>query len=140
MFNGQALVAELINPAEVVLGGSALFSPPKLVDMNDRGIRAMNLLGREIIIISSAETHSSTASIYKWDGVSSRVEIINSTILNGYNPEAVTFFPDEGGGAILILSDDGSTKKLGRRCKDESDDSRKSFRGILLNYPDQGLK
>ncbi|MDG2046192.1 MAG: DUF3616 domain-containing protein [Halioglobus sp.] len=133
---GRSLIIELENPAGIIEGETATFGQPRLIEL-DGGIRAMASEGSHYIIIGNEQdAEAGQSSFYLWDGEGQTVEKIESLNFAHFNPEAITVFPDNQGGQVLLLSDDGSSEIEGSACKKITDLRQRHFRSFLYRHPD----
>jgi hypothetical protein len=133
--SGKSLIVELKNPAEIIAGQSALFGKPRLIKL-DGGIRAMaSQGGRYLIIGNELNAEAGQSTLFLWDGESDGVDKIRSLTFPDFNPEAIAVFPDEKGGQVLLLSDDGVRNVDETRCKDIIDREQRYFRSVLYRHP-----
>lgn len=133
---GFVLLAPLLNPGELVGGVSrARFGDPILLDLDQRGIRSIDRVGTQYVIVAgpynngSGGGKGSTFAIYLWSGVGSeRPRHWANAPLGKLGPEAVFQIP--GTWQIHVLSDDGDLcgklNLIGPRMR---------FRGITLDLP-----
>ena len=127
---GRALIVPLLNGPALVEGGGAraTFGEPRLLDLDGRGIRAITWWRGRYFIVAGHYDEGGGARIYGWDG-GDRLERI-PVELGSLNPEG--FFSPEELDRILIISDDGSKKMDGTRCKELPDSARKRFRAAWI--------
>ena len=134
--SGKSLIVELENPAGIIAGEAALFGRPRLIKL-DGGIRAMTSeAGAYMIIGNQLEGAEGQSSLFLWDGESDEVEQVKNLIFTDFNPEAIGVFPDEKGGQILVLSDDGVRNVDGATCKEITDPEQRHFRSRLYRHPE----
>jgi hypothetical protein len=132
---GKSLVIELKNPADIIAGQPALFGHPRLIKL-DGGIRAMASQGERYLIIGNElDAEAGQSSLFLWDGESAGVEKVRNLTFPDFNPEAIAVFPDEKGGQVLLLSDDGVRNVDETRCKDIIDREQRYFRSVLYRHP-----
>ncbi len=128
----KALLVPLLNPDQVVTGQAARFGDPILLDLDGRGVRDMACCGGKYFIIAGHRDGRGHSTLYQWAGGSARPEPIPDTRLKGLNPEVVVFYPDTGCEAFQLLSDDGSNRRQGTRCKDLANTSARRFRSVWV--------
>lgn len=129
---GKALVVPLLNPAQVVDGGSAQLGNPILLELGGLGIRSMGYDGSRFLIIAGSFDTEGESRAYEWDGQSSTPRLLPDLRFPGANPEGMAFESSGGKAEFFILSDDGTLKIDGVDCKKVKDPSRRQFRGYLL--------
>jgi hypothetical protein len=134
--SGKSLIIELENPGGIIEGEAASFGRPRLIEL-DGGIRAMaSEDGRYMIIGNEQDAEAGQSSLFLWDGESSTVDKVESLTFANFNPEAIAAFPDEKGGQVLLLSDDGMKSVNGSPCKKISDPRQRHFRSFLYRDPE----
>ena len=135
ILEGKSLIVELLNPDGVIQGQAALFGQPRLIGL-DGGIRAMASHGNQYLIIGNERSaEGGESALFVWDGESEEVSKVKNIDFADFNPEAIAIFPDDEGGQILLLSDDGVRDVEGRRCKDIVDREQRFFRSMLYRHP-----
>lgn len=137
LIDGQALVATLLNPEQVMQGEEARFAAPKLVDLEGRGIRGMSSHEGQILIAANdPEGDDHRPRLVRWDGQNTQAQPLDTIDFGDFNPEAVTYLPDYRGGKLLLLSDDG-TRPIGldqSPCKKLKDHSQREFRSRTIEF------
>jgi hypothetical protein len=138
-----ALVIPLREPEKLIAGSAgvvAQFDEPIDLFLENRGIRSIENDGQGgYLIVAGAIDKENTSLLFHWSGKRpvgkinqpTRVSKVNFT---GLNPEAMHLIP--GSGEVEILSDDGTVKAEGVECKDQSDATKKLFRGIVVKPAD----
>lgn len=139
LVGGKALIAELLNPQQVVENGSpAQLGAPRLVDLGGRGIRGMTRRGGQYFIAANdSEGDQSRAALFSWDGVNVAAKRLDRIDLRGFNPESITTVSSaQNEEKLLLVSDDGTQLVDGVRCKDLKDVNLKSFRSaVVIPFP-----
>jgi hypothetical protein len=136
---GKALILPLLNPDEVVEhGATPRFGPLIRLDLGQRGIRSLEAVGKEILIVAGPHQDAKASkldkkfALYRWSGsapdVPSLVQYIQTE--PDWTPEAL--FID--GQDIVLLSDDGDVVVDGKKkCKSpKTPADKKSFREQAL--------
>jgi len=127
---GKALIATLLNPAEVVRGSApAQFGPPLTLDLGGLGVRALSLWRGRYLIIAGGSGERSSSQLYVWDGAGASRRVRQD--LRALNPEG--FFSSDVLDAVMLLSDDGTRELGGRACKRLKDPAKKQFRGLWVS-------
>jgi len=127
----KALIVPLLNPADLVAGkGPAQFGKPIELDLDGNGIRDFVLAGSDYYLIGGSYKGGGASEIYHWDGKSPEADLLYRWEPHIVNAEAIMAMPGKPG-ELLILSDDGSKRKLGIECKELPEFAR-HFRSILL--------
>jgi hypothetical protein len=145
----RALIIPIENPDKVIgdpVPGvekiHAMFGKPIELFLENRGIRSIENDGQGgYLIVAGAVDKESTSLLYRWSGKptdelepTKELKLLKNVDLTGLNPEAMHLVP--GTGEVEILSDDGTVETAGVKCKDQSDASKKSFRGIIVKPAD----
>lgn len=130
---GKALLVPLLNPAELVVGKSARFGEPLLLDLGGRGIRSLARSENRYFIIAGSYDGEGPSSLYEWNGGSAVPRQLPRQELAGLNPEAVECLTENGVLRLLIVSDDGTRKIGGQDCKDVLDPNLKYFRATTID-------
>jgi hypothetical protein len=133
---GRALLAPLLNPAQLVLGERARLGEPVLLDLGGLGIRDLSHWRGRTLIVAGPYAQGEASRLFTWDGSGRPLEVTGLD-LSDFHPEG--FFAVESRDEILLLSDDGSVESDGEECKRQDDPSRKSFRGRWISLPPPGL-
>lgn len=116
---GQALVVELKNPAEVIDGRPPQLGEVALLTLKNRGIRSFDRHPEkpEYLIVAGSFDGARSFAFYRWRGFGSQPELI-AEYPGPLKPEVLFFYPGLSGKA-QILSDDGSHElEDGTACKD----------------------
>jgi hypothetical protein len=128
--NGDALLAPLLNPGEVVQGQMARFGTMIELDLGGRGVRSIEYDGSRYLIVAGPTNDGTSFALYGWSGQRFEApKLIPSTDIADLSPEALFFLP--GSSSFQLMSDDGARKVNGVRCKDLKQDEQ-SFRAIGL--------
>lgn len=139
---GMALVIPLLNPGEVIDGGAKpRFSDLIRLDLGGRGIRSMELVGQEMLIVAGPHGTASASSIappfalYRWPGGATKPALFVRALSAGsFRPEAL--FLDGDKHELVLLSDDGDEQIGGLDCKDKDvPKDRKRFRAMAIRWP-----
>ena len=126
LIDGKAVVIELKNPSDLVNGHSAraVFGKPVFLDLNNKGIRAMEYApdsGGFLLIAGPAGSQGNFA-LYKWPGPEPQgrqeskraVKLSDLRTEKNANPEALIVYQHSQ--AIKILNDEGKKQIEGRDC------------------------
>jgi Protein of unknown function (DUF3616) len=125
----HALVVPLENPSEVVDGKKARFGAPIPVrGLEKRGIRSIERVGSDYLLIAGPTADAGTFALFRWSGKAGDDATPVGADLKGLRPEAL-FVTSEG---LQLLSDDGGVKVGADDCKDLDDESKQSFRAIVV--------
>jgi hypothetical protein len=139
LVRGQALVATLLNPHEVIEGEAPRFGDPKFIDLGGRGLRGMSSHeGTILIAANDPEGDDHRPQLFRWDGESTNPTPLDVVDFGDFNPEGITLLPDFQGGKLLLLSDDG-VRPIGPDqcpCKDLKDHSQRQFRSMTVDWRD----
>lgn len=126
----RAALVPLLNPAEVVAGKAPVFGAPTLLDLDGRGIRALERLedGR-FLIVAGPPADTGSFATYVWSGDPNQAPVLSPSSLGTLRPEGVVTFPD---GVLMLISDDGGVEVNGGECKDLADATARSFRALMF--------
>jgi Protein of unknown function (DUF3616) len=127
---GRALIVELENPREVVSGARARLGAPMELDLGGRGIRSLERIGSDYLIVAGPPADKGRFDLYRWSGKRSAVpQRLARVDFGTLRPEAMFEVP--GTSTLQILSDDGGIKTHGIACKDRPP-TEQSFRSLTL--------
>nr|WP_315597671.1 DUF3616 domain-containing protein [uncultured Cupriavidus sp.] len=130
LVEGKALVVPLLNPREVVDGKSARIGEPVLLNLGGRGIRSLERVGDEYLIVAGPVADNGTFALFRWSGREGQPPLAwNSDPLAELRPEGLFAVP--GTSQVRILSDDGGIPQNGVECK-SLPQSKQSFRSITI--------
>lgn len=131
--NGRALLVPIENPAEVVQGRPARIGRAIELDLGGGGIRSIDLVGDNYLIVAGPDAEDGHFSLFRWSGkVGEAAAALPQIDLKGLQPEVVFEIP--GSGQVQILSDDGTVLENGVACKDRPPAAR-SFRSVVVTLP-----
>jgi len=131
---GQALLAPLKNPGDVVTGHPPTFGDPVLLDLGGNGVRSMLRTGDHYLIMSGSALSGGTFRLYRWDGQAAPQHVALPGLPHNANPEAMAVVDSDGKPALLVISDDGTELVEGQPAKQLTDLSRRTFRGFLFPF------
>lgn len=129
---GQALLAPLKNPADVVTGHPPIFGDPVLLDLGGNGVRSMLRTGDHYLVMSGSALGGGEFRLYRWDGRAAPQRVPLHGLPHNANPEAMTVVELGGKPSLLVISDDGTDLVEGQPAKELTDHSRRTFRGFLF--------
>lgn len=130
LVEGKALVVPLLNPREVVDGKSARIGEPVLLNLHGRGIRSLERVGNEYLVVAGPIADGGTFVLFRWSGREGQPPSVwNSDPLNELRPEGLFAIPSTS--QVRILSDDGGMPQNGVECKNLPK-SKQSFRSITI--------
>ncbi|MBY3381680.1 DUF3616 domain-containing protein [Rhizobium laguerreae] len=124
----KAVVIPFANPAEVISHPerSAVLGEPFRLDLGGRGIRSIERVDVQYLIVAGPVSDEGPFALYRWPGGQSPTEELKAPALGSLRPEALMQIP--GSGMVQILSDDGS-----QTCDDEKTPlSQRTFRSIEI--------
>ena len=131
---GKAIIVPLLNPRDVINGGSAKLGEPRELDLQGLGIRSIEYCaGRYLIIAGAPGAADHPPRLFEWDG-KDRLTAVERVPLMGLNPEGIAFQEGAAKGVYFILSDDGTKQVEGTDCKSLKDPSKKHFRGTIVEF------
>jgi hypothetical protein len=127
---GRALLVPLQNPAEVVNRRRARLGAPIELDLGQRGIRSIELIGSSYLIVAGPPGDIGSFALYRWSGQPGAAATpVAGVDLKDLRPEAVFAIPQTT--AVQLLSDDGGVKIAGVECKKLPAD-RQTFRSLIV--------
>jgi hypothetical protein len=127
---GRALVVPLENPAQVIQGRRARLGTPVQLDLRDRGIRSLQRIGTEYLIVAGPVADEGAFSLYRWSGGEREPAVELKIDLGDLRPEAL--FPVPGSSLVQLLSDDGGVRVAGQECK-KLPPARQRFRSLIVS-------
>jgi hypothetical protein len=129
--NGRALLAPLLNPAEVIDAGKpARFGDPVLLDLGGLGIRSMEFRNDRYWIVAGSFDGGQSSRFYQWTGGVDEPVPFDLQEADDLNPEAITFFRSAGGDVLWVVSDDGTLIVNGKEAKKLKDPNQRRFRAV----------
>lgn len=130
--DGQALLVPLLNPAEVIAGGSARLGESVLLPLGGLGVRSLTSWRGVYLIIAGSTGDEGRSELYLWSGGTDRPRRVERSDLTGLNPESLAAFPESGDNDLLLVSDDGNLLVGKKPCKRLKQHTQKRFRGASL--------
>ncbi len=128
--NGKALLLPLKNPDELLEGKTAKFGAPVLLALRNRGVRSIERVANQFLIVAGPTADKGTFSLYHWSGKAGDApKLAQGLDLADLRTEALF---DIGGGQVQLLSDDGGIETGGVACKDIKKPSEQAFRSISV--------
>lgn len=125
----QALVVELLNPAELIASPKAVakIGRVQLLDLGGRGIRSFDALpnGKGFVIVAGSFDDTPNFAVFRWAGDATGPTPVPGLTFTDFRPEAL--FINEPAGAptpaaaltLSLLSDDGDVVIEGKPCKNK---------------------
>ncbi len=129
--NGRALLVPMLNPNLVIVGKSAKFGPPLLLDLGGLGVRDLANWQGKILILAGPYDTEKDFRIYVWDGGEDPPQPVPGLDFGNLTPEALVVFPRSD--RFLVLSDDGTLKIQGIDCKRLPDPSQRRFQAVWVS-------
>jgi hypothetical protein len=133
----KALLVPLENPQAVIAGNEKpKLGRPILLDLGGLGIRSIEYSDakKTYFIIAGPYDNNDGFQPYQWSGKPTEAPgLINGVDFQGLHPETLVVYPEEKT-RIQILSDDGTEKTNGKKCK-KLDTKDQSFRSIWVSLP-----
>ena len=133
----KALLVPLENPQAVIAGNEKpKLGQPILLDLGGLGIRSIEYSDakKTYFIIAGPYDNNGGFQLYQWSGKPAEAPgLINGVDFQGLHPETLVVYPEEKT-RIQILSDDGTLKTNGKKCK-KLDTKDQRFRSIWVNLP-----
>ncbi len=137
---GRAVLVQLLNPERVIEGERARLGQVVRLRLAGRGIREIIWSGWDYVIVAGSHDGKGKSRIYRWAGPGSEPGRLREVDLEGFNAEAMVFFPGAGGAASHLLSDDGSRMVGGVECKELKDPRQRSFRSVRVSLETSGVQ
>lgn len=131
LVSGKAPLVPLTNPDAVIQGGQAKFDRPILVDLNGRGVRSIDKVGNEYMIVGGPVADTGTFVLFRWSGDPAEPPKMVLELPAGYFPEALLSVPEVN--EVDLLSDDGSRQSeaaCGSAAK-----AQQQFRALRVRIP-----
>jgi Protein of unknown function (DUF3616) len=131
LIDGRALLVTLENPAGVAARGErARLGAAIELDLAKRGIRSIERVGTDYLIVAGPTNDQGSFALYRWAGSPSEAPVALAALdLSGLHPEALFAIP--GTGQVQLLSDDGGVLVNGVACK-ELPTAQRSFRSLVV--------
>ncbi len=133
---GKALMVPLKNPNKVLKGEKARFGAPVELDLGGKGIRSLERVGADYLIVAGPYNDDGSFALFRWSGASDATpqQIDAATLLTDLHPEALFAVP--GTNQVQILSDDGGVMVDGTECKhlEGANEAKKGFRSRVLTF------
>ncbi|MBL9175112.1 MAG: DUF3616 domain-containing protein [Verrucomicrobiales bacterium] len=125
---GRALLAQLRNPAEFILGRPAEWGTAELLDLGGKGVRDLVWTGQEYFVLGGNAGDGGRTRLYRWAGTGAQPAAVKVPGLKDLNAEGVVAFGTPQAPRILVLSDDGS-----RKVNDAPDTTKRTFRMMWVD-------
>jgi hypothetical protein len=124
----RALIVPLENPAEVVEGKPGKLGAAIELDLGGRGIRSIDLVGSEYMIVAGPIADAGSFVLYRWSGrPGDAATPVPAADLGTLRPEALFAVPQTS--LVQLLSDDGGVRFASVECKARPM-PRQSFRSL----------
>ena len=131
---GRALLVPLLNPGELIEGGSARFGAPVEVDLDQRGIRSIERVSASYVMAAGPTADTGSFALFRWSGrPGDAATLIPGINLRDLRPEALFAIP--GSMSVQVLSDDGGLTTGGVECK-KLPARRQHFRSLTIALPE----
>ena len=127
---GLALIVPVENPGDLLKGEKARFGSPIGLDLRARGIRSIERVGSDYLIVAGPPGKEGSFDLYRWSGKAAEAaSLVTGIDVSKLAPEALFAIP--GTDTVQILSDDGGGPRV--KCKgQEKEKSKQSFRSIIV--------
>lgn len=127
----RALIVPLDNPAEVIEGKRAKLGAPVELDLGGRGIRSIELVGADYLIVAGPAADVGTFALFRWSGrPGDAATPLPAAKFGTLRPEAMFAVPQSA--RVQLLSDDGGVRLAGVECK-ALPMPRQSFRSLTID-------
>lgn len=130
--DGLALVVPLLNPSELPQGHRAKFGDPMRLDLDGLGIRSLEYWDGRYWIVAGPVGGEGLSRLYTWNATSDKPSPAHVDLPSGFNPEAITFYAEEGRPWLWLASDDGTRMFGNMLCKKLADPAQKQFRTLAI--------
>lgn len=111
LYQGKALIIQLLNPEGAIHGAAARFRDPILLDLKGLGIRELAHTSKGLLILAGDVGEAVRPALFRLPEIGSDPELINIPGLPAFNPEGLISHP-ETPDRVQVLSDDD--KKTGQ--------------------------
>jgi len=125
--DNKALLMSVSDPAALSRGADPLIGPPIWLDLGGRGVRSIAAHAGGYRIVAGPAADGALA-LYDWDGSPGSAPVLLPVLLGGLRPEGLVRFD----GGWWLLSDDGSRKIDGERCKELPRSARRARTARLV--------
>ena len=126
----RALLIPLDNPDEVIAGKRARFGEPILLDLAQRGIRSIERIGNNYLIVAGPPGDQGSFALFRWSGQNGdQPTPLTQSDLKTLRPEALFALP--GSNRVQLLSDDGGVVIGGVECK-KLPEASQTFRSLTI--------
>ena len=129
---GKALLFTLKNPKAILYGAQPELGNPLLLDLKDRGVRALSYWRGYQLIVAGTFDGRGVSTLYALQETDNQLRPVMNFDHADFNPEA--FFTPESQDKMMIISDDGSVLVGGTPCKKLMDVRRQHFRGRWIPF------
>jgi hypothetical protein len=132
--DGSAIVVPIENPRALVDGSEAAkFGKPLRLKLGGRGIRSIELVDSNYLIVAGSTGDAGSFALYRWSGKETDdAKPVPNTNLLDLRPEALFAIPETK--QLQLLSDDGDFPK-NAPCKKLKDPCGKSFGSTIIETP-----
>jgi hypothetical protein len=127
---GKALLASLVNPADVMSGRPPVFGAPLLLDLGGNGVRAMLRTEGDYLIMSGSALSGGTFQLYRWNGHDAPQPEPLPGLPADATPEGLAVTTLNGQPTLWVLSDDGTRLIDGQPDKSLTDPASRCFRAF----------
>ena len=127
----RALIVQLLNPADLIVGKAARFGTPLELDLGQRGIRSIEQFGNGYLIVAGPTANVGSFALFRWSGnAGDAANPLADIDLKGLRPEAL--FPVGAGKEVQLLSDDGGIAVNDIECK-KLPIGKQTFRSLSIS-------
>ena len=114
----------------MIAGSRARFGAPIELDLDRRGIRSIERIGANYLIVAGPSADRGSFALFRWSGQSGdQPTPVTGSDLKDLRPEALFALP--GSNRAQLLSDDGGVVIGGIECK-KLPEANQSFRSLTI--------
>jgi hypothetical protein len=134
---GKALIQRLEDPVAFAAGGEPRFTGPRWLVLGGSGIRSLEADGAGgYLVVSGPADEDGEFSLWRWRGFDDGSAPVRVPVeLGTLRPEGLLRMQDPAGDSWWLLSDDGTLKRGGEKCKDLPSDQRRARTARLVGIP-----
>jgi hypothetical protein len=120
----------------MLAGHRARFGESIELDLGGLGIRDICLVKDRHLIVAGPYDGRKGGRLFWWPGGAAEPVPLSQAGLADLNPETAVFYPGQPATRFQLISDDGTREIDGCKCKELKDESKKRFRAVWLDLPE----